>query len=359
MKNILKKLTALLLVMIISTSLFGCAGNHKQNTNDYITITDTVGREVNVPTEVESISCICPFSGFFIVMFGHGNEITSLCNNMARSTLLNKFCPSIKNAVVVKNSGSVNAEELLNLKTDLIFVNEGTYQDSNERAKLDALNIPYVVIGFSTLQEQMDAVKVIGSALNQNEKAEKYITWYQSIINDVNEKLADYNEEEIDLYHAVNEATRTDYNGSICAEWIDLCKVNNVSINASLSIEGEKAYTTLEQIYQWNPQIIICNEPGVCEYILTDEKWAGLECVRNENVYQMPVGMSRMGHPTSPETPLALIWLCELLYPDIFDYDVKKEFYSFYKDFYDFELDDDTLNAIIQGDNMRIAKEDM
>lgn len=102
--------------------------------------------------------------------------------------------------------------------------------------------------------------------------------------------------------------------------------------------------------------LIICNEPGVDDYILSDEKWAGLDCVEQGRVYQIPVGTSRMGHPTSTETPLALLWLAELLYPDYFDIDFSQELKDFYEEFYDYQLSEETVEAILAGDEMRAAK---
>ena len=133
--------------------------------------------------------------------------------------------------------------------------------------------------------------------------------------------------------------------------------MTNVSLESgTLRTEGDKAYTTLEQIYAWDPDIIVCNEAQVDDYILTDEKWQGLSAVTAGRVYQIPIGVTRWGHPTSVETPLALMWLAELLYPDLFDIDIDAEIRSFFDTFYHFEIDDEWIAAIKEGDNMRRPK---
>ena len=321
-------------------------------------VTDNVGRTVSLPEDIESISCVCPFSGAIIVMLGYGDELTTGCNNMTRSALLNEFSPGIADLTVVKNSGSVNAEAILEYGADVVFVNQGTYDDPDQRAKLDAIGIPYVVVGYETLEEQLDAVALIGAALDAEEEAGRYIDWAHGIMEQVETVCATIpNSEKPRIYHAVNEAVRTDYPGSICAEWIALTGAENVSLSSDgLSLDGDKAYTTLEQIYMWDPDLIICNEAGVDDYILNDEKWSGLECVEEGAVYQIPVGTSRMGHPTSTETPLALLWLAELLYPDYFDIDFSQALYDYYDEFYEYELNDEMIEAIMEGDEMRAAK---
>ena len=216
-------------------------------------------------------------------------------------------------------------------------------------------DIPYEYME-KDIESQLDAIEILGKVLGSEEEAGEYIDWCRNTYSEVRTALSASLGPKISLYHAVNEATRTDYDGSICAEWIAMTGVRNVSLGSELKLEGEKAYTTLEQIYSWDPDMIICNEPGVDDYILSDPKWAGLRCVREAKVYQIPVGVARMGHPTSTETPLALMWLAELLYPELYDIDYVQVLKDYYHRFYDYDISDDTAEAIIEGDEMRAAK---
>lgn len=352
-----RKMTALCLAAAALLTLFcSCAPEQKPADIEMKEITDTVGRTVSVPREPRSICCVCPFSGPFVVMFGKGAYLTSTCNNVVRSELLKIIEPGISGVEVVKHSGSLNAEAVLEKGTDLIIANEEMYIDPDEHQKLDNLGIPYVVISFTDIEGQLEAVKVLGEALGAEEEAGRYIAWFKDVIRSVEDTMSGYDGEPVKLYHAVNEATRTDYEGSICTEWIAYTKADNVSVGSRLTLEGDKAYTTLEEIYNWDPDVIICNEPGVDDYILSDEKWAGLRCVGEQKVYQMPVGTSRMGHPTGTETPLALLWLSELLYPDLFDVDIKEEIREYYGAFYDYDVTDELADAMLTGDDMRAAK---
>ena len=344
---------ALALLLLIS-SLYGCTPKPAPAEGDF-RVTDSAGRVVAVPSDPQSICVLCPFSGPIVVMLGFGEKITSFTNNAARSRLLLEICPALKNAVVVKNSGSVNAEEIMARGTDLIITNAGVYENETERAKIDAMGIPYVVIDYETMEDQLHAVRILGETLRQSEKAEAYISYFRSVTERA--KSHAFSGRPKRLYHAVNEAVRTDAPGSYCADWIALTGAENVSVKSGkLTPEGDKAYTTLEQIYVWDPDLIICNEAQVDDYILTDPKWTGLACVQNGQVYQIPIGVTRWGHPTSFETPLALLWLMRLLYPDSFAVDLDQEIRSFYKIFFDFSVDDDWLNAIMEGTEMRDPK---
>ena len=86
------------------TMLSGCGTQVSEQAADTIEVTDCAGRTVSVPADPQSVSCVCPFSGAYIVMFGAGDTITTACNNMTRSFLLASICPSVADAIVVKSS---------------------------------------------------------------------------------------------------------------------------------------------------------------------------------------------------------------------------------------------------------------
>ena len=135
-----RRIRSVFLALCLLTALLcGCAAANGQPSAETVTVTDCAGRTVEVPKDPQSICCVCPFSGPIIVMCGYGDRVTTACNNMTRSNLLTMICPRIADAVVVKSSGSVNGEAVLEYDTDLIFVNDGTYETPEERAKLDAL----------------------------------------------------------------------------------------------------------------------------------------------------------------------------------------------------------------------------
>ncbi|MBR0113064.1 MAG: ABC transporter substrate-binding protein [Clostridia bacterium] len=352
----MKRCAALTLsVILIILSLCSCTPKLSPAAGE-IKVTDCRGREVSVPADPKSVCALSPFSGPVIVMLGCGDKITSFTNNAARSYMLLDICPSLSDAAVVKNSGTVNVEEIMARNTDLLVMDSGVYDNEVERAKIEAAGITYVVVDYNTIEDQFAAVRVLGETFGQSEKAEKYISYFRSVIERVDEEALK-NKTSVRLYHSVNEAVRTDSEGSYCAEWIAHTGAENVSVSgAKLTVEGEKSYTTLEQIYAWNPDIIICNEAMVDDYILSDSKWKGLDCVINGRVYQIPVGITRWGHPTSFETPLAMLWLMNLLHPDTFEIDIDSEIKSFYKTFFDYTVSDSLLEAIIDASEMRAPK---
>lgn len=357
MKRISSAALSLLLCLAL---LCGCmpSGQPVSETAGMRTVTDQAGRTVEVPEDPACICALDPFCAPFVVAFGYGEQVKATIPSIQRDVLIQSICPSLKEAQVVKSGGVVNAEALLSIGVDLILLDRDSYDDLDNRAKIDATGIPYLVVSNATIDEALDAVELVGQVLHAEEEAAQYIAWYPDCLARAEKVSAQVPQEERPrLYHSVNEAVRTDYAGSLPAQWIAATGAVNVSLEGGgLTMEGGSAYTTLEQIFVWDPDLIICNEVGVANYILTDEKWKGLGAVERGEVYQMPIGLSRWGHPNSIETPLAVLWLTQLLYPDLAEIDLEEETRAFYQTYFDYTVSDEELASILSGDGMRTPK---
>ncbi|MDD2219167.1 MAG: ABC transporter substrate-binding protein [Desulfoplanes sp.] len=354
MKNSnLKRITIIILGILI-LGLSAC-NDTAPPAEEPLTVTDSVGRKVEVPADPEAIATLDPFAGQAVIMYGYGAKMPATVNGVKRDMLLQEVCPTLADATVVKESGSMNAEAVLSLGIDLLYVKSDMYSNEAEREKIETLNIPYIVIDYNNMEEHQEAFRIMGESLGAEEKAADIVEYYERSIQRVEERVTEIPEgDRPRLYHAVNEATRTDAEGTLSADWIATTGVTNVSLGKDLAVQGEKHITTLEEIYEWDPDVIICSEGGVAEFILEDVKWAGLRAVRKQNVHQVPIGVSRWGHPSSSETPLTITWLAKTLYPERFeDIDMKEEMSCFYRTFYDHEVSDETLDLILSGEGIR------
>lgn len=360
--KIFKKGIGILLVVVLL--LTGCSGpsqgNGAQNGGDPkeetpIVVTDSVGRQVEIPKDWDAIATLDPFAGQCVILYGHGDKMPATIGGVKRDLLLQEMEPALANASVVKESGAMNAEAVMSMGIDLIFLKSDMYTNDGERQKLDNVGVPYIVIDYRTIEEQKETFLLIGKALGEEEEAQKMVDYYEKAIERAQKVVASVPEDQRPkLYHAVNEALRTDVAGSLEAEWIGITGVHNVSLEDDLFLNEGKTYTNLEQIYTWDPDLIICNESGIDDFILSEPKWQGLRAVKVKQVYQVPIGVSRWGHPSSTETPLGILWLTKLLYPEAFkELDLKEELTEYYQTFYDYTLSEDMYEKIISGDGIR------
>lgn len=321
-------------------------------------ITDSVGRQVEVPVNPERIACLCPESAYALAMYGQGNKIVATTGGMQRDLLLVEMYPHIKGLPIPKTSGVINIEELINTRVELVFVKGDTTSNEAEMEKLNKVKIPVIALQYASMAEQQYALQMVAKIVGSEEKGQRYTEFYQQMIAEVQERVAAVpNKDRIKIYHSVSEATRTDTTGTLAADWTKAAGVINVSVGQSLKFMDGDHYAGLEQILLWDPDYILVNDPNVAGYIMGHEHWRPLQAVKNNRVLPLPNGISRWGHTSSLETPLAALWTAKLAYPQLFnDWDMVEATRDFYQEFFDWQLDDATIEKILSGRGMREAK---
>ena len=225
--------------------------------------------------------------------------------------------------------------------------------------KLDKAGIPWVVVDYNSLEGLKKAVTVTGNVFNQPERAAGYNAYLQTTLELVSQRVSQIPESSrLRVYHAVNEAARTDLKGDLNNQITDVAGIVNVSTQGgSLITDAEKTMTTLEQIYAWNPDAIIANDINASNYMLTDPKWSGLRAVSSQNVTTLPVGVSRWGHPGSMEPHMAALFIAKHFYPAQFsDIDLSQTTKDYYQQWFNLDLTDADVSAILSGEGMRLAK---
>ena len=354
---------AILCICIFSMSFVFSQGQTEisNSLDNERTVTDCFDRQVILPQSIERIACLYAFTAHVVTMLGEDDKIVAVVNGSKRDMLLNEVSPYIDKAATPSDSGIINIEELLAADPDLVFLKGETALLKEETAKLDLFHIPYVVIDFTDISEQMKAIQVIGDVLNRSERAGQYNQYYQQVIDGVSERTSALDENsKLRVYHAVNEATRTDAAGTLTAEWTQIAGAINVSVGSDLRVYENKFFASIEQILLWDPEVIICNEYGVDKYIMKNEKWQTIEAVKTQRVFKIPTGISRWGHPGGMETPLAIQWTVKTLYPEICsDIDLNQITRNYYADFFDYQISDELLTKVLSGDRMRMPKKDL
>jgi iron complex transport system substrate-binding protein len=359
-----KSIIVLLLIVTISVSLLACGKDTGEGSTlleeekTTLLVTDSIGRTVEVTENVERIAALYSFAGYAVCLLGSGNNLVAVPGGLQRDILLVEMFPEIANASVPRTGGEINVEELLRIKPDLILVRKDTVTDEKETEKLDNTGIPYIVVDFTTIEEQREAIQIIGKAIGKSEEALNFNKYYMSVIERVSDIVGDIPEKDkVRLLHAENQATRATHETSLVADWTRAAGVINVSVGEDLQLIGNDYYASIEQILLWNPEVIIVNETTAYKLILGHPQWSGISAVQEGKVYQLPNGISRWGHPGSVETPLALLWTVKTVYPERATHiNIEEEIYYFYNTFFNMKLDDDMIALILKGGDLREAK---
>jgi len=105
--------------------------------------------------------------------------------------------------------------------------------------------------------------------------------------------------------------------------------------NAAGDIQGGLADVTVEQVRQWEPDVIIATDPDFAARARNDPAWAPVKAIRDGRVHLMPrFPFGWVDAPPSANRLMGLWWLAKLLYPDHFKQDLREITRDFYAKFY-------------------------
>lgn len=358
-------LVLLLLSILLSLSAVACSseqdavGTTSTSTSQQtVTITDHAGRQVTIPAHVGRV-------------FGSGPTATNLIYTLAPELLIGwnitpteqekEYIPAEYRTMVGlggwfgKNTTG-NVEEIIKLAPDVVVslgsVDEAAVSDAERIQGL--LGVPVVLVD-STLAKTGEAYRFIGEMLGVQERAEKLAIYSDEVVRQAEENAAKLTEaERISIYYAEGgKGLHTDPEGSDHTEVFSMVGAKNVA-----DVELQQGYgmspVSLEQVIAWNPQAIFvasdpAGETNVHEQITTGADWATIQAVKDGRVYEIPHGpFDWVDRPYSIGRILGIPWVGNLLYPELYDFDMQAKVKEFYELFYHFDLTDEQMQRLME-----------
>lgn len=355
-----KKRIALLLALVMSVSLFACGAQPEtnngdsQNTGDEAAtrvFTDSCGREVTVPVNVEKVAVSGPLAQ--IVVFAMAPDklvgIANAWDESAAQFLDTKYYDLPLLGQLYGGKGEMNLETLLAAAPDVV-IDVGEPKGSIVE-DMDALQeqtgIPFVHID-AYLASMDNTYAMLGDLLAMPNEAQGRAD-YCRYAYDRAVEIANSVEKANLLYITGDEGLNVIAKGSYHAEAIDLL-ANNLAVVEEPSSKGTGNEVDMEQILNWNPDVILFAPGSIYDSVGSNENWQTVTAIKNGTYYEVPMGpYNWMGFPPSVQRLLGMTWMAKILYPDAADYDLYTEVSTYFQLFYHCELTQTQYDALVGG----------
>lgn len=311
--------------------------------------TDSVGREVELPTNIERVAVSGPLAQ--IVLFALCPDrlvgIASKWDKSAEQFLAAEYDRLPELGQLYGGKGELNLETLLNSGAQVV-IDVGEPKKS-VKEDLDALTeqtgIPFVHVT-ATISGMGDAYRKLGELLHMPEEAETLAAYCDRVYADT-VRIASTVEKANLLYITGENGLNVIAKDSYHAEIIDLLS-NNLALVESPSSKGTGNEVDMEQILLWNPDVILFAPGSIYATVGADDTWKNVAAIRNGTYYEVPTGpYNWMGFPPSVQRLLGMRWMAKLLYPDAADYDLYAETAEYFKLFFHCELSEDAYHALV------------
>ena len=374
----MKKIIAILLTAMMTLNLAACgseAASEKSSDTENVAvssteieedttgetkiITDHAGNQVEIPTEINSIilGSVYPIASVLTVYLGSAEKIKGIhpvSMSAAENGLLGELYPEILDAETgYINGDEINVEEVLKLDPDIAI---GVTKDQAE--VLAEAGIPAVVVSpsaweYDVLETYNQWIDLLDQIFGQSEISERVSTYSQEAYDSIQERVSALSSDEkkkvLILFKYDESAMITSGPNFFGQNWCDSVGAINVAEEIA---DGSTVAINMEQVYEWNPDIIIITNftgtqpEDLYNNAIGGDDWSTVNAVKNGQVYKMPLGLYRTFTPGA-DTPVTLQWFAKTVYPELFsDIDVEEVTRAYFSDYYGVEVTDTQLEKM-------------
>lgn len=298
-----------------------------------------------------------PFPSVLCLYLGSADKIAAIppaSMSAAREGLLGELFPSILKADTSFASGAgVNIEELMTLRPDVVFYLEAdkTTGRALENAGLRAVAVSPSKWGYDVLRTYEEWLKLLAGIFPERAKnAERAVVYGRRTLELTKARAAKIPPGErrrvLYIVRAENGRIITSGKNFFGQYWCDSVGAGNAA--EEITAERSNAAVTMEQIYKWNPDVILITNftKLTTRDVLSSPEWKPVKAVKRGAVYKMPLALYRTYTP-GPDAPLTLLWTARAVYPESFgDIDLAKQAVRYYKEIFGLDVSEERAREI-------------
>ena len=351
-----KRLLALLLALMMTLSLAACGGQTNipaEDENDTAAetrvFTDSTGRQITVPARIDKVAVSGPLAQIVVFalcpdkLVGVANE----WDESAQQFLDEKYYNLPLLGQLYGGKGELNLETLLSSEAQVVIdVGEakGTIVEDMD-ALQEQTGIPFVHID-AKLASMDETYTMLGDLLGVADEAKALADYCRTTYDSVKSAVDGVEKTDL-LYITGDTGLNVIAQGSFHAEVIDMLS-NNLAVVDEPSSKGSGNEVDMEQILNWNPDVILFTPGSIYATVGEDAAWQGVTAIQNGAYYEVPMGpYNWMGFPPSVQRLLGMQWMAKVLYPDAVDYDMYEAASTYFQMFYHCDLTQEQYDALV------------
>ena len=319
------------------------------------TFTDSPGRAVDLPADLQRVAPSGSMAQIILYTLAPDKLVgwTSNPSKSMKQYFDAKYTDLPTFGTFYGKNADLNTEALIAADPQVV-IDMGEIKGDKDKmiADLDSLQtqigIPVVFIDYH-LQTSGDSYTMLGKLLSMESEAQKLADYCNKTIAQANEIVAKIPEEKrVKVYYGEGDTgLQTNPRGSFHCEVLDMVGAINVADIPITSGSGGNQIS-MEQLLLWAPDVMILGPDSIYKTIGTDPLFKDLTAVKENRVHQIPSGpYNWVDRPPAVNRVIGIKWLGNLLYPDLFKYDMVAEAKEFYSLFYHYDLTDAEAKTIL------------
>lgn len=288
-------------------------------------ITDSTGRDVEIPSRVESIVCVgvgalrysCYMDAADLVVGVEDYEVKEGMSRLYNYVNFDKF----KDLPVTGTNGEPNIEEIITAGPQVIVMSSYASADADDLQAKSGIPVVMVPGSDTTLDDNAyETIRIMGELYGKEDRAQELTAYLKGIQKDLDDRTADIPEEDKPSVYVAGvsfkgahgfEGTEAYYGP------FELIHANNL---ANTTDQTGAFDIDLEQVLTWDPEIIFLDFNGMSlineDYADNPDYYQNLTAVKEGKVYSQ---ISFRSSASNLETALADAYYAAcIMYPEQF-----------------------------------------
>ncbi len=355
-----RRIIAILIAAALMLSFGACAASPNK-TEDTVSFTDSCGRTVELPKKITKVApsgavatmilaTLCPD-----YLVSVGNEETEAQAKYLPDSILTLPVTG----QLYGSKSTINLEELIKADPQLIIdlgdLKDGADADMNALQEQTGITTIFIE---ADLDSAAEAYRTLGKILGLEERAEAIASFIDETLTMAAENSAKISEEDrVSLMLTSGEAgLNTDAYGSVQAQVLEIVGVKNAIIVDDVTNKGGGNVIDMEQLYDADPEAIIFATGSIYGTVGSDAAWADVTAIKNNAYYEIP-GMpyNWMSGPPSINMLLGVWWLGNLIYPDVYAYDMVAKTQEIYKLLWNYDMTTEEAQSLLANSTLKNA----
>lgn len=355
----MNRILSIFLITVMSVCLFSaCGTNIDSNLQETTAFTDSTGRQVTVPA---TITKVAPSGGVAqMILLTLAPELLVGLSDTPDAEQMKYFPKEIVNLPTFGqfygSKANINMEALIAAQPQIIIdlgdIKDGIAQDMDMIE--DQTGIPTVFID-ARLEQLPNAYRLLGTLLNRQERAEALASYIENTLAQTEANAAKIlpEDQKTVMYGTGASGLACNAKGSSQADVIELIGAINAIERQGSSNRYGGTEIDLEQVYTCDPDVILLSADGPYDE-LPESEWSELFAVKYGTYYEVPtLPYSWLSMPPSVNRVIGIWWLGNLLYPDVYDYDIVEKTQEFFKLFWSYDLNREEAEAMLSRASLK------
>ena len=316
-----------------------------------VPFTDSLGRIVDLPERIERI---VPSGNLAqMVLYSLAPDRIAGWSSKLSGSAEEYFIQDTVNLPVFGTfygkKANLNKEALMAAFPDVV-IDMGEIKGSREAmiSDLDKLSgdimIPVIFIE-AYLDNTPDVYRTAGKLLGMEDRAEALALFAEDAI-EMAAKAREHIADPVTVYYSTSpDGLEAIAEGNFHGEVIEKIGAKNI-VPSSFGESGGSV--SMEQLYIWNPEVILFQEEEAYRHAMESPEWQVLDAVANGNIYLIPSEpYSFIDAPPATNRIIGIYWLGNLLYPELYPVDVIQKTIEYYSLFYSYDLTEEHAKEIL------------